>query len=101
MTASQSLKLYNIASKYFANQDDASQFASEIESIVDNKFEEKKSVLATREFVKEEIAGVKKEISDLRKDNAESKADIIKWMFIFWIGQLGAMLAIILLFVKR
>ena len=94
MTASQSLKLFKIASKYFASQDDATQFVSEIEPVVDNKFEDEKSILATREFVKDEIATVRKEI-------VESKADIIKWMFIFWIGQLGAMLAIILLFVKK
>lgn len=101
MTATQSLKLFKIASKYFASPDDATQFVSEIEAVVDNKFEDKKTVLATREFVKEEVSDVKKEIADLRNDIAEFKADIIKWMFIFWIGQLGAILAIILLFVKK
>jgi len=28
---------------------------------------------------------------------AETKADIIKWMFLFWIGQIAATVAIILL----
>lgn len=101
MTASQSLKLYKIASKYFTNQDDASQFINEIENAVDIKFEDKKTILATREFVKEEIASIKEEIFDVKKEIAEAKADLIKWMFIFWIGQLGATIAIILLYVKK
>ncbi len=47
------------------------------------------------------IAGVRKEISDVRKEASDNKADTIKWMFIFWIGQVGAMLAIVFLFLKK
>ncbi len=42
-----------------------------------------------------------KNIFASKEDLANTKADIIKWMFIFWIGQLGATIAIILLFIKR
>lgn len=31
----------------------------------------------------------------------EDKTDMIKWMFIFWVGQLGAMIGLILLFFKK
>lgn len=31
----------------------------------------------------------------------EDKTDMIKWMFIFWVGQLGAMIGLILLFLKK
>jgi len=48
--------------------------------------------------VREEIANVK---YDLRKEMGEIKADTIKWMFIFWIGQVGAMLAMVFLFLKK
>ena len=48
--------------------------------------------------VKEDIAKVR---YDLSKDIGESKANTIKWMFIFWIGQVGATLAIVLLFLKK
>jgi hypothetical protein len=41
------------------------------------------------------------EIGDFRKEIAESKADIIKRMFIFCIGQVGATPAILLLFLKK
>ncbi|MDB5016031.1 MAG: hypothetical protein JWQ84_863 [Mucilaginibacter sp.] len=43
---------------------------------------------------KDDIANVCKEIS-------EAKADTIKWMFILWIGQVGATLAILLIFLKK
>ena len=55
----------------------------------------------------EEIAGVRVEladsekrlrveIADLRGGIDKSKSDTIKWMFLFWIGQIGAVLGIIL-----
>ena len=31
----------------------------------------------------------------------EDKTDMIKWMFIFWIGQLGAMVALLMLYLKK
>jgi hypothetical protein len=34
--------------------------------------------------------------SSLREDIQKSKTDTIKWMFIFWIGQIGALLGILL-----
>lgn len=47
---------------------------------------------------KDDLAQVK---YDLRNDMSEIKAETIKWMFIFWVGQAGAMLAILLLFLKK
>jgi hypothetical protein len=43
----------------------------------------------------------KDDIANVRKEIGEVKADMIKWMFIFWIGQIGATLAILLLFFKK
>jgi len=43
---------------------------------------------------KEDVAKVK---YDLSKDISNS----VKWMFIFWIGQMGAMLTIALLILKK
>ena len=43
----------------------------------------------------------KDDIANVRKEMGEIKADTIKWMFIFWIGQVGAMLGIALLFIKK
>lgn len=72
---------------------------SEIElyNIIRNKLGEKKAEHLV-DFVKTEV----KEKFDSQKDYfaskadlANAKADIIKWMFIFWAGQLAAMFAII------
>jgi hypothetical protein len=42
-----------------------------------------------------------RQTGEVRKEMAENKTDTIKWMFIFWIGQVGAMLAIMLLYLKK
>ncbi|MBI5098905.1 MAG: hypothetical protein HZB30_06665 [Nitrospirae bacterium] len=54
-----------------------------IETKVDKNFKEKKDILATK------------------TDLANMKADIIKWMFIFWIGQLASLTAILQIFFKK
>ena len=72
-----------------------------VQVLNENEKETRSSVidLAERRFKKhltEEIAGVRVEIADLRGGIQKSKADTIKWMFLFWIGQIGAVLGIIL-----
>jgi len=61
--------------------------------------------LATKDDLAKAVANLKDDIAnlryDLRKEISESKADNIKWIFIFWIGQVGATLAFILLFIKK
>lgn len=49
-------------------------FVKEIEVLVDNKFENKKDVLAT----KEDVANIRLEIK-------ESKLETIKWVFAFFV----------------
>jgi len=36
---------------------------------------------------------------DVRKEVAETKSELIKWMFIFWVGQVGLTAAVV--FLKR
>ena len=48
-----------------------------VESKVEKSIDKEKDILATK------------------VDLAEVKADIIKWMFIFWIGQIAVTLAIV------
>lgn len=57
--------------------------------------------LATKDDLIFQVSEVRKEMSTIRKEIGESKADTIKWMFIFWIGQVGATLGIIFLFFKK
>ncbi|HZY38909.1 MAG TPA: hypothetical protein VFE53_19750 [Mucilaginibacter sp.] len=58
---------------------------------IDNKTERSMEATIKTLATKDDIASVRKEISD-------AKAENIKWMFIFWVGQVGAALGILLLF---
>jgi hypothetical protein len=40
--------------------------------------------------------GLRTEIADLRGGIEKSKSDTIKWMFLFWIGQIGVVVGIIM-----
>ena len=40
-------------------------------------------------------AEIKTSIAELRTEIANFKAEIIKWMFLFWIGQMAATVAIV------
>ena len=41
------------------------------------------------------------EVGKLRQEIAEVKADIIRWMFLFWVGQIGVITGILFAFFKR
>jgi len=43
----------------------------------------------------------KDDVSLLRKEIAQAKADLIKWMFLFWIGQVATTFGLVLLFLKK
>ncbi|MBF0404786.1 MAG: DUF1640 domain-containing protein [Nitrospirae bacterium] len=47
------------------------------------------------ERISEESGKLRIEIEKLRAETANTKAENIKWMFLFWIGQLAATFAII------
>ena len=49
----------------------------------DHRFEN----LATKEFVSKELS--------------ETKFDILKWIFLFWVGQMSITLGIVLLLIKK
>jgi actin-like ATPase involved in cell morphogenesis len=104
MTASQSLQIYEILQTYFKNAEDARKVVKAIEEVVESKMEAQskdfenivnKDVSNLIGEIKENMAKMKGELST---SIAESKADIIKWMFIFWAGQLAAMFAFLKFF---
>lgn len=57
-----------------------------IEEVIDTKFTSEKDRLATKD-----------DILELKIEIKEQKSEIIKWMFLFWIGQIGVTLAIVFL----
>jgi len=58
-----------------------------VEPKIEKAFENKKDVLAAKE-----------DIANVRIEMKEMKADLIKWMFIFWASQLIAMITFLKLF---
>ena len=83
MSTAQTLEIYKVLQKYFQNEEDATRVVSDIEKIIDKKFDDKKLELAS----KQDLVDLK---IDLITRIETSKTDTIKWMFIFWIGQLAA-----------
>ena len=122
LEAKETARLYKLLSDKLGNDTTEAMF-----KYIDNKTERSVEAtiqtLATKDdlskeigIVKEDLARVKfdlsKEIGNVREDLAksnsdlstkiaESKADNIKWMFLFWIGQAGTTIAIIMLFLKK
>ena len=76
MNAISTIEMYNIL-KGKLGENEAKALTEYIESKVERTFDKEKDVLATKE------------------DLANVKSDIIKWMFIFWIGQITVTLGIV------
>ncbi|MDZ7291778.1 MAG: hypothetical protein ONB44_16195 [candidate division KSB1 bacterium] len=53
-------------------------------------------------FVEEKFERrLSEEISKLETKISETRADLIKWMFIFWVGQVAVILGILFTFFKK
>ena len=49
----------------------------------------------------EEIGKVREEISKLRVEMADLRANLVQWMFLFWIGQIGVLTGILFAFFRK
>jgi len=76
------IKLYELLKAKLGDQEDEA-FITILDTKVDKKFDEAKQLIATKENL------------------ADTKTDIIKWMFIFWIGQLASFIAIAKFFINK
>jgi hypothetical protein len=65
-------------------------------AFVEEKFERRLS----EEISKLEVKLVER-ISSVESKISEVKADLIKWMFIFWVGQVAVILGILFAFFKK
>jgi hypothetical protein len=77
------LKVYEIF-KNRLSEPEAATIIEYIDEKVEKKIEQKKEILAT-----------KQDVSELKLEIKENKADTIKWMFIFWVGQLAALITLL------
>jgi hypothetical protein len=75
-------KLYNLLSLKIGKEP-AEVLTSYIEEKIKDEFSDRSQLLATK------------------IDLANTRADLIKWMFIFWIGQVATTLGIVFLFFKK
>ena len=78
------LKVYEIFKRRFSEQEDTTVIEY-FEAKAEEKYEQKKDILAT----KQDIAETKQEI-------AAAKVDLIKWMVGFWIAQMAAIIGLYL-----
>lgn len=85
------IKLYDIFRKDLNLPEDK---ARELVSVIDEAVKEGHSGHA-------ELVNTKIDSLATKTELAETKSDIIKWMFIFWIGQVVATFGFILLFLKK
>jgi hypothetical protein len=76
------IKLYDLLTIKLGKEA-AENLTSYVEGKINEEFNNKQQIFATKE------------------DVANSKMDIIKWMFVFWIGQVCATFGFILLFLKK
>ncbi len=82
------LKIYEILSADLPEAQ-AKTITRAINTAIEADTEKKKELLAT----KEDIANLKIEIASV-------KAELIKWMLIFWLGQIGVLSGIIFVMLK-
>jgi hypothetical protein len=86
-------KLYDILS-HKIGREGAENLTTFIEHKINNELENKAQMIAT----KEDLYQVK---SELLLKMSEWKSETIKWMFIFWVGQVVATFGFILLFLRK
>jgi len=84
------IKLFEML-KAKIGQAEAEAFVDILEKKVEHKFEESKQVLAT----KEDLARVE---GRLETKIADTKAELVKWMFIFWMGQVAVIAGLLAYF---
>jgi len=79
-------KLYDLVSIKLGRET-AENLTTFIEEKIKCEVDTKVSILATKE--------------DLARESGNIRADMIKWMFVFWVGQALTTFGLILLFLKK
>jgi hypothetical protein len=86
ITSTQSFKLYELFFPFVKSEEKTKEIIENIEAVIDNKFASEKDRLASKD-----------DILQLKIEMKEQKSEIIKWMFLFWIGQIAVTLAVLYL----
>jgi hypothetical protein len=89
-------RLYDLLSEK-VGKETAENLTQYIEEKIKEEVQDSSKLLAT----KLDLNALKEDIVDLRVSIASTKAELIKWMFIFWIGQVAVTFGFILLFLNN
>ncbi|GAA4093357.1 hypothetical protein [Mucilaginibacter panaciglaebae] len=89
LEAKETARLYQLLSDKLGNDTTEAMFKY-IDNKTERAVENSIQTLATRE-----------DVANIRKEMAEIKAETIKWMFIFWVGQFAGIIAIIMMMLKK
>src|ERR1700750_2267000 len=91
--------------KTLATKDDLKESRNEMAEMrlaTKDDFKELRNEMAEmRLATKDEFKEVRNEMAEMKYDLSKDISASIKWMFIFWIGQVGATMAIVFLFLKK
>ena len=79
------------------NHKDVMEFVSSIHELNDHRFEN----LVTKEFLSEKMNEINTRFYSMENNISDTKFELIKWMFIFWLSQMTITIGIILLFIKN
>jgi hypothetical protein len=82
VTASQTLKMYELLNKHFKNTEDAKTLVAGIEEIIDEKFNNEKDRLATKQdmfCLKEDVLGLQVRVEQGFKDQ-------LRWLIVLMVG---------------
>jgi len=93
MAYADTLKIFEILRRKF-DEPEAKTIASAVESALETN----NAALFDKVATKGDLAELK---AATKTDLAELKAEIIKWMFLFWLGQFASITAVLFLFFKR
>jgi hypothetical protein len=89
LEAKETARLYKLLSEKLGSDTTEAMF-----KYIDNKTERSAEATIKTLATKDDLANVRKEISNAKNEN-------IKWMFIFWAGQMGGAIATIVLLLKK
>jgi hypothetical protein len=98
MAAVSTVRIYDTLKSHFGEAD-AQQFLEYLETLT----REARGELVTKADLKADLAELRADLekqmaslrTELKAEMAEVRVDLIKWMFIFWIGQVAAVFGLI------
>lgn len=94
MAHTDTLKVFEILRPVF-DEKQATKIAEAVEEAIESNNGGLEKALATKADLADLKAATKADLAQLEAKLVETKAEILKWMFIFWAGQIGALLGIL------